>query len=309
MTDISFLRKAAKAYYDGEPIISDEQFDELARKYNFDEVGSEVSGNKYPHFKRLYSLETVFVGEDEGRLNGSFVRTPKLDGAAISLVYSRGRLIQALTRGDGIEGLDITSKVKHLVPQTIPEQEMVQITGEVVAPHTVKNPRNYAAGALNLKSEKEFLTRELKFFAYDMLPNLADTYIENLNLLIYMGFNTVLDPVACEYPTDGKVYRLNSYKEFFEAGFTSHHPKGAYALKDRKTGVVTTLLDVDWQVGKSGVISPVAILEPVMIEDALISRATLHNMAYIKELGLEIGCRVEVIRSGDIIPRIVKKVV
>ena len=85
-------------------------------------------------------------------------------------------------------------------------------------------------------------------------------------------------------------------------------PKGAYALKKRQKGEITTLVDVLWNVGKSGVVAPVAILKPVEIDDAIISRATLHNMAYIEALNLRIGCQVEVIRSGEIIPRIVRRV-
>ena len=80
------------------------------------------------------------------------------------------------------------------------------------------------------------------------------------------------------------------------------------AIKEQKAGEITTLKDVEWQTGKSGVVTPVAILEPVAIGDALVQRATLHNMAHIEQLGLEIGCRVEVIRSGEIIPRIVRRV-
>ena len=91
-------------------------------------------------------------------------------------------------------------------------------------------------------------------------------------------------------------------------GYTAHHPKGAFALKEKQQGVITKLLDVIWQTGKSGIVSPVAILEPVIIGEATISRATLHNISYIRELGLEIGCQVEVIRSGEIIPRIVKRI-
>lgn len=91
-------------------------------------------------------------------------------------------------------------------------------------------------------------------------------------------------------------------------GFTAHHPRGAFALKEQKEGVITTLLDVVWQVGKSGVVSPVAILEPILIGDATVSKATLHNIEYIRDLDLEIGCQVEVIRSGEIIPRVVKRV-
>ena len=88
----------------------------------------------------------------------------------------------------------------------------------------------------------------------------------------------------------------------------AHHPRGAFALKEQKEGVITELLDVVWQVGKSGVVSPVAILRPVEVGEALVSRATLHNIEYIRSLNLEIGCNVEVIRSGEIIPRIVRRV-
>jgi DNA ligase (NAD+) len=110
------------------------------------------------------------------------------------------------------------------------------------------------------------------------------------------------------FPEDGRVFRVNYNPRFYELGFTSHHPRGAYALKTREEGVVTTLLDVIWQTGKSGKVTPVAILEPVEIEEAKISRATLNNMAYIEELNLEIGCKVEVIRAGKIIPCIVSRV-
>ena len=102
--------------------------------------------------------------------------------------------------------------------------------------------------------------------------------------------------------------RLKDNKDFEAEGHTSHHPRGSFALKIRKEAVITTLLDVEWQVGKSGVVSPVAILSPCIIGDAIVSRATLHNQAYIEMLELEIGCDVEVIRSGEIIPRIVRKV-
>ena len=104
------------------------------------------------------------------------------------------------------------------------------------------------------------------------------------------------------------LYRLDSNKAYDELGYTSKHPRGAFALKEQKTGVETTLQDVVWQVGKSGVVSPVAVLEPITIGDAIVSRATLHNIEYIRELNLEIGCQVEVIRSGEIIPRVVRRI-
>ena len=186
---------------------------------------------------------------------------------------------------------------------------VVQITGEIVAPKTIKNSRNYAAGALNLKDVAEFQTRDLHFIAYSVDPNLADTFSEQMSILKNsMGFSTVLDADWNEYPQDGLVFRVDSNKDFMSFGHTAHHPKGAYALKKRQKGKITTLVDVIWNVGKSGVVAPVAILKPVEIDDAMISRATLHNMAYIEALNLRIGCEVEVIRSGEIIPRIVRRV-
>jgi DNA ligase (NAD+) len=101
---------------------------------------------------------------------------------------------------------------------------------------------------------------------------------------------------------------VDKYAYYKEMGFTAHHPRGAYALKTREKGVVTELLDVVWNTGKSGVVAPVAILEPINIGGATISRATLHNIGFINQLDLEIGCSVEVIRSGEIIPRIVRRV-
>tara|TARA_Y100000994_G_scaffold121467_1_gene99857 strand:- start:403 stop:795 length:393 start_codon:yes stop_codon:yes gene_type:complete len=122
------------------------------------------------------------------------------------------------------------------------------------------------------------------------------------------GIGTVYSIDASLYPQDGRVFRLDDTTYWMDQGFTSHHPRGSLAFKEQKEGVITYLSDVEWQTGKSGVVTPVAILGPVMIGDALVSRATLHNMAHIEELGLEIGCHVEVIRSGEIIPRIVRRV-
>jgi DNA ligase (NAD+) len=129
--------------------------------------------------------------------------------------------------------------------------------------------------------------------------------MEHLN---YHGFTTVIDVEDDKYPTDGEVFRIDNVAQYYAKGVTAHHPRGAFALKEQKKGVVTKLLDVTWQVGKSGVVSPVAILEPVTIGEAEVARATLHNIDYIRELELEIGCNVEVIRSGEIIPRIVRRV-
>ena len=269
-----------------------------------------------PHKYQMYSLQKTFDNEElenwlrvkhEGQL---VTCTPKLDGAAVSIMYRDGTLSSALTRGNGKIGLDILNKIQYLVPTKINYLKEIQIDGEVVAPTSIPNARNYAAGSLNLKDPLEFKARcnELRFVAYDMRPYFIESWVDVLHMVESFGISTVYSIDASLYPQDGRVFRLDDTKYWSEQGFTAHHPRGSLAFKEQKDGVITTLKDVEWQTGKSGVVTPVAILEPVMIGDALVQRATLHNMAHIEQLGLEIGCKVEVIRSGEIIPRIVRRV-
>lgn len=314
MTDIDYAyrNKIAKLYYeDGESPLSDEEWDALEGTEL--EVGyTAKSGVK--HLYPLYSLQKTFSLEevDEWLLDHwPCSLTTKLDGAAISLIYDDGVLVRATSRGNGKEGVDITKNVRHLVPKLLSHKELCQIDGEVVANSNAPNARNYAAGALNLKDVEEFKNRvpNLQFVVHDMRPH--GNFLYWTDKLLYcasLGFNTDLEFDPTNYPTDGEVFRIDSLEAWEDCGFTAHHPRGSLAYKEQKEGVVTELLDVVWQTGKSGVVTPVAELEPVMIGDAQVSRATLHNMQYIEELGLEIGCAVEVIRSGEIIPRIVRRV-
>lgn len=307
----AFLDYASQRYFAGNPIISDDEFDKLAEAHSYEYVGSPVRDG-VPHSFPMYSLKKCYVGEKPIELNGEKIESPKIDGAAVALTYVNGNFVLGLTRGDGKRGQDITENIRHLVPKDIRTDEiLVQITGEVAAPKTISNARNYAAGAMNLKDSAEVRTRDLTFIAYGIQPSYSDLYQTDMSYLHDMGFYDVygLGQVLEEkFPTDGRVFRLNSNKEFADAGFTASHPRGAYALKERSEGVITTLEDVVWQVGRTGAVSPVAILTPVMVGDARVSRATLHNMAYIRELGLELGCEVEIIRSGEIIPRVVRRV-
>jgi DNA ligase (NAD+) len=302
----NLLDQASSAYYAGEPIMSDASFDILASHFNYNMVGHQVTGG-LPHFFPMYSLLKVF-DMDEAPLDiNDCIETPKLDGAAISVLYVNGRYTLALTRGDGEIGQDITQNVSHLVPLTIRHGGVVQITGEVLAPKDIPNSRNYASGALNLKDEAKFLTRDLRFVAYGVEETVIDSWKFSMEFLHFEGFNTVLEFDVTDFPTDGKVYRIDNYAAWKALGFTSKHPRGSFAFKIQKDAIPTTLLDVIWQVGKSGVVSPVAILEPIVIGDANVARATLHNFKYIQDLGLEIGCTVGVIRSGEIIPRVVER--
>ena len=302
-----FLDKACTMYYEGYPILSDDEFDMLADKHQYNAVGYKVT-DAIPHTYRMYSLKKCFDLNDAPLNIKVCIETPKLDGAAVSLLYVEGLLQLALTRGDGIQGRDITDKMRLLVPEIISVKAMVQITGEVVAPSSVPNSRNFASGSLGLNDLEEFATRPLAFVAYGQEKVVNRNFDATLEGLERMGFNTALSFDCTNYPTDGIVYRLRDNFEFENIGHTSNHPRGAFALKEQKMGELTTLIDVVWQLGKSGVVSPVGILDPIEIGGATVSRATLHNIEYIRDLDLEIGCQVEVIRSGEIIPRIVRRV-
>lgn len=309
-----YLDLASAEYFAGRPIMSDEAFDRLAETIGYHEVGAKQHENVCKHYYPMWSLQKYY--EDEGAKPLADVKdkvcTAKLDGAAISLLYIDGQLVQALTRGDGVEGQDITAKViarKDLVPLNVPRCEPHQVIGEVVAVKEIPNSRNYSAGALNLKDIEEFKLRAISFFAYGVFPYLGETFTEDMQELTSQGFNTVL----CEdlhniYPCDGLVFRVNSNELFDLLGYTAKHPKGAYAKKVRQEAVETTILSVEWNVGKTGKVVPVAILEPIMIGDKKVSRATLNNPGFIESLGLCIGDRVGVILGGEIIPCITHKV-
>lgn len=309
-----FLEAASKAYYEGDPIISDEQYDLLEEHYGELSRPGYALDKGIPHFYPMYSLKKYYLEEEdlpdwvEGK---NHIVTPKLDGSALSLLYIDGCLTQVLTRGDGTKGLDITHlpfvENSILPKEIIGGPNILQIMGEVVAPKTIPNARNYATGALSLKDPEEFSNRDLTFVAYDSYPNIETNYSSNCTTLEISGFKTVMSSGLDIFPTDGEVYRLSDYSCFYKLGYTSKHPRGAFALKVRTTGIPTQLLDVIWQTGKTGKVTPVAILSPIKIDGATITRATLNNVGFIEALDIEIGDYVMVERSGGIIPRIIKK--
>lgn len=311
---VDFLNNAARHYYNGEPIISDEQFDKLAESVDYHSVGAKQHGNVEKHVYPLYSLKKFYADENKtSPLVGErdVTSTIKLDGAACSHLYIDGEYVRTLTRGDGVEGRVVTDKflATNLIPKKISLLGIVQIDGEIAAPNTVENSRNYAAGALNLKDPEEFKTRAVEFFAYSVRPYQNPWFDVDMRMLQKEGFNTVTDKNLHEiYPSDGIVFRVNSNVRFAELGYSTDYPNGAYAKKERAGLVETNLLGVEWQVGRTGKVVPVAILEPVMVGDAKVSRATLNNPGFIEALGLCIGDRVALRRAGEIIPQIVHKV-
>lgn len=312
-----FLDYASKRYYEGNPIITDQEFDSLCESTGYVSVGYDQVDVRdtvaHPH--RLYSLQKIYKGESSAPISGDIVETPKLDGAAVNLIYVFGTLRTLLTRGDGIRGQDISHLIPGLdVPKKLYNKSLCgpvqQIIGEIVAPKEIPNSRNHASGALGLNSASDFKKKQVTFVAYGAYPYLSNSYNGDIGILQEEGILTVCDihHDLDRFPQDGRVFRLNNNKQFEVSGYTAQHPKGAYALKTRKAGVVTKLLDVVWQVGKSGAVSPVGILEPIQIDGATVSRASLHNIKEIERLNLEIGCDVEVVRAGEIIPQVIKRV-
>lgn len=306
------LQKASKAYFDGNPFLTDSEFDFLAKKYSFDAVGSPVaSSERARHFFALYSLEKFFDDEDPPFDGG--VESPKLDGAAISLLYKDGLLVRALTRGDGVTGKDCTAQVfaSGMVPYSIPEEATCQIKGEVLLPKEMENPRNLASGTLGLHDLQEVKNRGLTFASYGVEPYLSPKFTTDMQELHNMGFLTVLDDKSLfdKFPQDGRVFRLDDNAAYDKAGNTAQHPRGAYARKLSSDVAVeeTILKEVIWQVGSSGKVTPVAIFKEVVIDDAKVNRATLHNVGIIEEMDLDIGDTILVTRRGGIIPQIIGK--
>ena len=273
----------------------------------------------------------------------------KYDGLSISLIYADGRLVQAVTRGDGVHGDDVTSNVRTIrsIPLVINEKVRAmrdfEIRGEVLLPWEsfdrlnrereaageplFANPRNAASGTLKSLDPKVVASRGLDAYLYyllgDELP--ADGHYENLQVAREMGFKIsegmrkaktfeeIVDfinfwdeerknlPVA----TDGIVLKVNSLKQQRSLGYTAKSPRWAIAYKFKAERVQTRLLEVTYQVGRTGAVTPVANMEPVQLAGTTVRRATLNNEDFIKSFDLHIGDMVYVEKGGEIIPKIV----
>lgn len=324
-----FIKECQEAYYAGHPLISNEEYDAIVANYPEleEEIGSK--GDIKLVFP-VYSLQKFYPCRgDKSPVLKDAVESPKLDGCAVTHVYLQGKYAYSTTRGNGKMGKDCSHTAGKLVMPNLyyafdgELPEIIQIRGEVVPTKKVENIRNYASGAVNLKSSEEFLERKeeggLIFVAYgvncsERPEGLSQDFRSDMFFLERLGFDTVLTAevqmMACsgEIITDGTVFRENDNTVYWQAGFTNKFPKGAYAEKEDEEGEVTTLLDVKWQTGKSGKVTPVGWFEPVIIDDAKVEKATLNNIEFINALDLEIGCQIRVIRAGGVIPKIVGRV-
>ncbi|MCM5705357.1 NAD-dependent DNA ligase LigA [Larsenimonas salina] len=279
-----------------------------------------------------------------------FCCEPKLDGAAVSLVYERGQLVHGATRGDGRTGEDITSNLRTLrsVPLRLRGSdwpELLEVRGEVYMRHSgfealnerareagdkvFANPRNAAAGSLRQLDPSITATRPLEFCAYQVArideTREQPTHSANMALLRDWGFKTnpelsVVTGIEAviafcaqlgekrdglDYDIDGAVLKVNDLRHQRTLGFVSRAPRWAIAFKYPAQEQITRVRDVEFQVGRTGKLTPVAKLEPVQVAGVTVSNATLHNMDEIRRLDLRIGDTVTVYRAGDVIPKVV----
>jgi len=356
------------------PTISDYEFDqkmkllqnlEAAHPEFFDpnsptqRVGSDIT-NGFKQVKHQYPMLSLSNTYSEGEVKDFYERVKrslnddfelvcelKYDGTSISLIYENGELKQAITRGDGEKGDDVTSNAKTIrsIPLKLRGNDYppkFEIRGEVLMPWVVfeelnkereiqeeplfANPRNAASGTLKMQNSAEVARRRLDSFFYYLLgENLpADTHYENLQIAKKWGFkisnaiklckniDEVLDfinyweverknqPVA----TDGVVIKVNSLVQQRNLGFTAKSPRWAIAYKYQAEKACTKLNSVSFQVGRTGIVTPVANLEPVQLSGTIVKRATLHNADILEALDLHIGDMVFVEKGGEIIPKI-----
>ncbi|MCD8554560.1 NAD-dependent DNA ligase LigA [Seleniivibrio sp.] len=275
-----------------------------------------------------------------------FVVEPKIDGLAVVLSYEDGRLVRAATRGDGEVGEDVTHNAKTVLslPMSIEYKEKLTVRGEIYMPvkaferlnrsqaekglKLFANPRNCAAGSLRQLDSRIAATRGLDIFVYGVDMGGSKFHHDDLEFLRNLGFpvnplikrcvgfDEVWERVehiggvrtSLEYDIDGAVIKVDSKEAQDILGVTIKAPKWATAYKYPSQEATTTLLDVDFQVGRTGTITPVAKLEPVFLAGSTISNATLHNYDEVERLGLLIGDRVVIRKGGDVIPKVVMAV-
>ena len=356
-TAIEWLNKCTEAYDKGHPIISDKEWDDLYFELKEAEeklgiilpnsptqkvvytVVNELKKVKHEYQPMLSLDKTKDIEEIKDFIGDkNWIAMLKLDGLTCRLTYEEGRLVRAETRGNGIEGEDITHNARVLpsIPQVIPYKDILVVDGEVICDLDTfeqfkgeyANARNFAAGSIRLLDSNECTKRGLTFVAWDVITGYED-YDTSLNkklttLIEYgfsivpfsmLNFDTVIEDLQdsnkkyCNYPIDGIVFKYNLNGEYLAAGKTEHHFRGGLAYKFYDEEYETELLDIEWSMGRTGVLTPVAIYKDVEIDGAICNRANLHNLNIMDELlGAQpyIGQKIWVYRSNMIIPQISK---
>lgn len=360
---VAQLNHYAYQYYTlDNPEISDSEYDKLYRELQAYELvhpeevvpysPTQRIGDKLlagftteKHARPMLSLENAFSEEEvtkfyTGLDQYSYCCEPKLDGLAVSLIYKDGILVKALTRGDGVEGEDVTHNVKTIrnIPLQLRGENLsdIEVRGEVVYPRDkfnaynskasqpFANPRNAAAGSLRQLDPKVTRTRELMFIGYALYGVEISSQYDRLLYLKDLGFYVsdyitkassladiqqyILDLSTVReklnYDIDGAVIKVDDISLYDQIGYTTKTPKWAIAYKYPAQEVYTHLRDVSFQVGRTGVITPVAHVDPVFVGGVTVTNVTLHNADEIARLGIRIGDKVSIRRAGEVIPQI-----
>lgn len=289
----------------------------------------------------------VFKMQREYGENIEFTVETKIDGLSVSLEYENGKFVRGSTRGDGFIGEDVTENLKMVdgIPDSLITKDTFEVRGEVYLPRKefesinekleesgkqiLSNPRNAAAGTLRQLDPKLVRARNLSIFVFNLqkgkkFSNHSESieYIKNTGIKtieyikVCVGINEVLAAIeeigkkrdSLPYDIDGAVVKINDLKLREEAGSTVKVPKWAVAYKYPPEQKETKLLDIKVQVGRTGQVTPMAILEPVRLAGSVISKTTLHNFDYIKTKDIKIGDTVVIQKAGDVIPEVINVV-
>jgi DNA ligase (NAD+) len=358
---ISKLNKWSYSYYsqNGEDCPSDDTYDKLYDELLLLEkttgvilsnsptqkVGNVVLDKltKITHEYPLLSLDKTKSIDELKKFtkNKDCILMHKLDGLTIDITYDNGKLIRAETRGNGIEGEDVTENVKQFtnVPLTISDKNKLHVVGEAIITYDIfdkinsklpldkqyKNPRNLVSGSVRQLDSLICKEREVKFIAYNLLGTELLLKDRLLNYMMALGFDIVklwsysavssdnlevlIDDLKqkanqLQIPIDGLVMTFRDIEYGESLGSTSHHPLHSYAFKFNDDVEITKLIDVEFQVGRTGRITPVAIFEPVELDGSTVTNASLHNVSILKELCLHKGDSISVYKANQIIPQV-----
>lgn len=296
---------------------------------------------KVKHRTPMLSLGNCFTNEEVMQFinrvsENEFVCELKIDGVSLSLIYEDGELLRGVTRGDGDIGEDVTLNIKMIddIPHKIPYRSLLEVRGEVYMDKSTfmslnekfANPRNAASGSIRQLDPNITKDRNLRYFVWSLDTDDKNfkSHYDKLMFAKELGFavephitvansaeemlqfydKIAIDRANLQYEIDGVVYKVNSLESQDVLGNTSSAPRWAMAHKFPASEANTKILDIVIQIGKSGVLTPVAVLEPVGIGGAMISRATLHNARELYRNDYRVGDTVCVVRSGDVIPKI-----
>ena len=350
---ITNLTSASIAYYKNDnPTMSDKQYDQLLEELEQleNETGivlansptQKVQGyileglQKVNHSKpMLSSAKTKDINEIVKFLGDrKFYTSYKLDGLTLVVIYENGNLKQAITRGTGLVGEDVTEQAKMIsnLPLKIPYQKRIELRGECVMSwdtfnkvneslnNQYRHPRNLAGGSLRNLDTNITKHRNLSFVVFECISDLGtDSKLDTLQNLFQMGFKVVgrcdnctpveevveaMSPEIYEYPVDGLIFEIDSKSLSKSLGSTEHHDNCRIALKWKDEIYETILRNVEWNTTRTGTIAPVAVFDEIDLDGALTTRATLHNLSYIKDLELGIGDTITVYRSNMVIPKV-----